>query len=129
MSEGTPLSAGKLLMGASIRQPSPLSQRKTCWKHAACQRLIRKRSSIYTSAERNTKSLFPPREGATALHTAKPLCVHDCVTIPEAGRKNKYTKKGFQGVSEEEQNVGNHFWEIRICFLIKSKGISYEVLK
>lgn len=59
-----------LLMGAAIRQPSSPSRRKTRKKHAACQRLIRERSSVYNTAERNSKSLCSPR----ALSGGSPAC-------------------------------------------------------
>ena len=78
-----------LLMGAAIRQPSPPSRRKTHKKHAACQRLIRERSSVYNTAERNSKSLCSPRAlsgGSPAcwmhwssLYTQHWLCVCVCV--------------------------------------------------
>lgn len=36
------------------------AKRKTHWKHAACQKLIIKPSSVYNTAERNSKSLCSP---------------------------------------------------------------------
>lgn len=80
------VSGNALLMGPAIRQPSPLSQRKTRWKHAACQWLIKEWSSVYSTAERNSKSLCSPRAlsggspallnaPVTVLHTLLALCV------------------------------------------------------
>lgn len=78
------VSGNALLMGAAIRQPSPLSQRKTRWKHAACQRLIKERSSVYNTAERNSKSLCSPRAlsgGSPALLNAPVTILHTPLTV------------------------------------------------
>lgn len=71
------VSGNALLMEAAIKQPSPLSQRKTRWKHAACQRLIKERSSVYNTAERNSKSLCSPR----ALSGGSPALLNALVTM------------------------------------------------
>lgn len=68
------VSGNALLMGAAIRQPSSLSWRKTWWKHAACQGLIKERSSVYNTTERNSKSLC-------SAHTAPSVCVCVCVSL------------------------------------------------
>lgn len=94
------VSGNALLMGPAIRQPSPLSQRKTRWKHAACQWLIKEWSSVYSTAERNSKSLCSPRAlsggspallnaPVTVLHTLLALCVF--VLRSNGGRRPIFT--------------------------------------